>query len=313
MLRDAAIAWVRSNCPAPEVHRDFIKSLDATIARHGNCSYLIGRGLTRKAAAYLLYPFAGELFVFQLSARQEAALGIRPMEMQGSPNIAPADVEPAPPPMLSLERLEIQAPVIRDPKQPIVFQCRYSLLRDPGEALNPPPPADPFSPGWAGPWPSSPVYPHLGQGVPAVPGTSWSFPVPPHLRPVAPAYGPVPGQGLPARHGPRFPFQSAGVPGIPDASFPGDFMPGTNYAFRLDHAIEHTRLRSLFTYPRQVLASTGTLTLVFPPPGEDILVAPVLPVFVRCCVIPNPNQGRQATALSSPVGTLLDIEQPVQT
>jgi hypothetical protein len=312
MLRNAAIAWVRSNCPQREVHRDFISSIDATIAQGANRSYLIGRSLTRQGAAYLLYAFAGELFVFQLTARQEAAVAIGPGEMRGEPNIAPPDDRPAPPPLLSLERLEVVTPIVSDPKRPIVCRCQYRLLRNPREPLDG---VGPDSPARPGPRASFPARPHFDPGVPVAPGVYHSPNLgPPHFGPAAPGRVPVPRQGLPAQHGPQqqSPYQPPSPLGSAGAPSPSDFFPGTNYAFRLEHSVRHAKMRSLFTYPGLPLSSTGTLDLHFPPPGEGTLVEPLVVAFVSCCTRPDPNRGRQAVPLSNPVGALLDIEFPAR-
>ena len=46
-LRDLAAAWVRSNCPRPDLQANLLQHFDRATQRAVTCSFAVGRELTR--------------------------------------------------------------------------------------------------------------------------------------------------------------------------------------------------------------------------------------------------------------------------
>ena len=76
MLRDSAQHWLKVNVRFPRTRSDFLKGFDAAVAHGRNMSCGLGAGLTVNRRPYLIHCFDGELFFFELSARQAEPLGL---------------------------------------------------------------------------------------------------------------------------------------------------------------------------------------------------------------------------------------------
>ena len=127
MLRDAAIRWVRTNCTSQRFQTAFVHDLDEAISLSVNCSFIIGGALTRIFKPYLLHWFADELFIFQLTPQQAARLGIAPKEARFRCDHESVPDSPPAVACLSLDRLELEQPILSDWKRPIVAKCDYRV------------------------------------------------------------------------------------------------------------------------------------------------------------------------------------------
>ena len=56
LLRDLAAAWVRSNCPRPDLQANLLQHFDHAAQRGVTCSFVVGRELTRSGKSYLVCP-----------------------------------------------------------------------------------------------------------------------------------------------------------------------------------------------------------------------------------------------------------------
>ena len=124
MPRNSAIGWVRDNCRNPGLQADFIRKMDEAIASGLNCSFLIGAGNTFKGFPFLLYCFADELFITELTHEQAAKLGIAPNQMRCRID-AGEQAAKVPSRQISVEGLKMESDTISDPSQPIRGTFRY--------------------------------------------------------------------------------------------------------------------------------------------------------------------------------------------
>lgn len=67
MLRDAALAWVKSHISLPPLQQEFMDHFDEAAGRCTPFSLLFGRELSRNRKPNLVHCFAREFFVFQLT------------------------------------------------------------------------------------------------------------------------------------------------------------------------------------------------------------------------------------------------------
>jgi hypothetical protein len=338
MMRDAAIAWLRGNCNEPETQAHVIGWLDVAVSIRRNCAFAIGSSLTAKHCPYLLNWFNGELFIFELERRQAAALGLGDADLKRLIDSVEVRQGPPFPPLMSLEGVELQTPVISRPNQPIVCSCDYRLLRSPMEivflmtqmgmapsgAAGMSGPSVPFPFGYQAPqgppWmhdPALPGYPPrqpcgFAEHQPHMPGQ----PHMPHLppmpgQPYTPNQPHMPGQPyLPLPHMPGqlhgYPQHAWNQQQFEEHSY---FEHGTAYAFQLQLTVPGKGVMTFYSYPDQFLTARGKLTLVFNPIGDSLTGAtPVTAAFVSCCnrvpsscIIPE-------SRLSNPAAILLEIE-----
>lgn len=129
MLRDAAINWVRTNCPNRKLSWDVKEALDAAAAEGVNCWFAIGSGTTRSKVPFLLHCFSNEVFIFQLTAAQAAGMGLKANGMGCGRDRAAGFVPPAPPPTVSLEQLEVTNASFTQ-ATPIGGRLHYEVLAD---------------------------------------------------------------------------------------------------------------------------------------------------------------------------------------
>lgn len=76
ILHEMATIWALANCSSAKVQTNFVEQLIQATLRQVNCSFAVGRKLTKSKKPYLVYCFCGELFVFELSLDQAARLGM---------------------------------------------------------------------------------------------------------------------------------------------------------------------------------------------------------------------------------------------
>jgi len=131
MLREAAIRWVRTNCTSERFHVDFDRQLDEAMTLGVNCVFAIGEALTRVAKPYLLHWFGGELFIFELTSRQAARLGIGPMSVRHARDPELVHDGAAAATSISLEKLEMERPILSEIDRPIVARCHYRVTGEP--------------------------------------------------------------------------------------------------------------------------------------------------------------------------------------
>jgi len=108
MRKDAAINWVRANCPNPKLATDAGAAIDKAAAAGGNCWFAIGGRLTRSGAPCLLHWFGGEVFIFQLTPVQAMTMGLKPNVMVAHHDVQPDGLTFATSPAISLERFEVK-------------------------------------------------------------------------------------------------------------------------------------------------------------------------------------------------------------
>jgi len=81
-----------------------------------------------------------------------------------------------------------------------------------------------------------------------------------------------------------------------------------NYGFRLDCTTPALSSGSLFTRLAVALMPEGSLQLTFATPGKaELAGAKIAAVFLRCSTRFEPGTGKPATALSNPLGAVLDM------
>ena len=131
MLRERAIGWVKANCATAPLIANFTRQLDGAIAAGVNCSFVIGSKLTRVREPYMVYWFAGELFVFQLTRRQAMAMQVNGERMRFVRDERPLDEPPAGRKVVSLDRFDPMPERLTQATQPITGGLRYELT---GEA-----------------------------------------------------------------------------------------------------------------------------------------------------------------------------------
>lgn len=76
ILHEMATIWALANCSSAKVQTNFVEQLIQATLRQVNCSFAVGRKLTKSKKPYLVYCFSGELFVFELSPDQATRLGM---------------------------------------------------------------------------------------------------------------------------------------------------------------------------------------------------------------------------------------------
>jgi hypothetical protein len=240
MMRDAAIAWVCANCISAAAQSEIIGWMDVAVSMRRNCVIAIGPDLTSKRCPYLLHWFSGELFIFELEPRQALALGIRDDDVSHLIDVVEVVPGPAFPPLMSLERVEIQSPVVTRDTKTIICKCDYGLLRSPMEisaimrqiGIIPPGPATP--PGFPHPLTShQPPYLQNGMHAPSVHG------IQPHQ---------MHGHGAPP-HAPHlsYGFQQQSWNQVqPDNSI---FEHSLVYAFQMQLTIAGKSVTTFYAYP----------------------------------------------------------------
>lgn len=123
-LRDLATAWVRANCP-PDVQTTFLQHLDQSIQRRVNCSFMIGRDLTKIGKPLLVYCFRDEVFAWALTLQEAERMSVADnmLVSAGSPLVN----EPLPmvSPVVSLEGVDVDNVTALDRTQPITGTVRY--------------------------------------------------------------------------------------------------------------------------------------------------------------------------------------------
>ena len=78
MLRDAAIAWIRSHVPDPRIQADFVRHFDGSSQQGRNCYLAIGPRLTTDGKPRLVHCFCDNLFIFELTPAQARGYQLRP-------------------------------------------------------------------------------------------------------------------------------------------------------------------------------------------------------------------------------------------
>lgn len=131
MQKDAAIQWVRANCPTRQVSWDVKAALEDADAAGANCWFVIGSRMTKGRVPYFIHCFAGEVFIFQLTEAQAKATGVHPMGMGKHRETRPDPIPAAPPPVISLERFELRDTALTQ-TMPIVGRLHYEVLADGG-------------------------------------------------------------------------------------------------------------------------------------------------------------------------------------
>jgi hypothetical protein len=96
MLRDAALAWMRSSVIDPRLVQDFERHFDHATQQGINCFLALGPGLTKDAKPRLLHCFCGELFIFELTLSQSRRYKLTPGQVmwgtcRGTTEIAPLE------------------------------------------------------------------------------------------------------------------------------------------------------------------------------------------------------------------------------
>lgn len=128
MLIDAAMGWVKGNCPDPKLRADLKRKMKDAMQRRVDCWFGIGPVLTRERLPYLIHCYAGELFIFQLMPEQAAAILPRPNALGSSlDQRAPGSNRRAEQMLVSLSDLEVDRPVLT-PHDPVTGSVQYEVL-----------------------------------------------------------------------------------------------------------------------------------------------------------------------------------------
>lgn len=124
-LRDLATAWVRANCPRPDVQQNFLQHLDDAIQRSVNCSFMIGRDLTKIGKPFLVYCFRDEVFAWALTPQQAARLAVADNMLVCAASSFVDHSDPKNEPAVWLEHVEIDSAEALDRSQPITGTLHY--------------------------------------------------------------------------------------------------------------------------------------------------------------------------------------------
>ena len=123
-LRELATAWVRANCPLPDVQENFLHQLDHAAQRGANCSFMIGRELTRNGKPILVYCFRDEVFAFVLTPIQSARLNVTDNMLVCAESPRVNEPVPMVAPVVWLEDVEVDNAAALDRSQPITGTLR---------------------------------------------------------------------------------------------------------------------------------------------------------------------------------------------
>lgn len=127
MLIDAAVRWMEANCRDVQLRADLKRKLKDAMQRQSDCWFGIGPVLTKERAPYLIHCYAGELFIFQLTDRQAAAI-------LPAANALASSVDQRPPgsnrradeTLVSLAGLELDRPFLTS-GEPITGSVQYEV------------------------------------------------------------------------------------------------------------------------------------------------------------------------------------------
>jgi hypothetical protein len=128
MLIDAAMGWVKGNCPDPKLRADLRRKMKDALQRRIDCWFGIGPVLTRERVPYLIHCYAGELFIFQMTPEQSAAFLPRPNALGSSlDQQTPGSNRRAEQILISLSDMEVDRPVMT-PNDPVTGTVQYEVV-----------------------------------------------------------------------------------------------------------------------------------------------------------------------------------------
>ena len=125
MLRDAALAWVKSHISLPPLQHEFMGHFDEAARTCTPCSLLFGRELGRNRKPYLVHCFAREFFVFQLTEAQAAMAELLPNESRYQTSARPNRLGLAADLPVTLLRFEIERAEALPWNRPISVDVAY--------------------------------------------------------------------------------------------------------------------------------------------------------------------------------------------
>jgi hypothetical protein len=129
MMYDAAITWIRRNCPNQEFIEDLSRFMDASASAGVNCWFLIGGDMSRAQVPFLLHCFDDELFLFQLNDSQAAARGVGRRGFKAANERLPSGLSPAVRPAITLDRFELNRPTLNQ-SEPVLGRLRFKASED---------------------------------------------------------------------------------------------------------------------------------------------------------------------------------------
>jgi hypothetical protein len=138
-LRTLGVDWVRANCTSAGARFAFLQQFDRAQRRGCNVGFLFGKHLTNRGTAHLVHFHAGEMFIFELTATQEASHKAAANQMIGIESLPNPEIAPAPLELVEISDLVIDAQTHVDKSQPIRGRCSYSLLSAPPDLMHFPP------------------------------------------------------------------------------------------------------------------------------------------------------------------------------
>ncbi len=124
-LRELATAWVRANCPRSDVQENITQHLDHAVQRGANCSFMIGRELTKSEKPCLVYCFRNEVFAFVLTPIQAARLNVTDSLLVCAESPRVNQPVPTAEPVVWLQDVEVDNAAVLDRSQPITGTLRY--------------------------------------------------------------------------------------------------------------------------------------------------------------------------------------------
>ncbi|HVA49195.1 MAG TPA: hypothetical protein VNH11_22720 [Pirellulales bacterium] len=127
-LRTLAAEWARAN--APIVEADLLSSFDHAVQRGVNCTFAIGRELTKARKPRLLSCYSGELFVFELSQRQAQSFNALDHTMECVECGPSLEIPPGARPPIDIGELHIDHADRLSPDQPIQGRVEYELREE---------------------------------------------------------------------------------------------------------------------------------------------------------------------------------------
>ena len=125
MLRDAAIAWIRSHVPDPRIQADFVRHFDGSSQQGRNCYLAIGPRLTTDGKPRLVHCFCDNLFIFELTPAQARGYQLRPDGVMWGTSIGADRVQNVEPPPVTISEQEIEKSESLPPDHPVIAHISY--------------------------------------------------------------------------------------------------------------------------------------------------------------------------------------------
>jgi hypothetical protein len=132
MLRDAALAWVRSHVSRQWIYDDFARRFDDASSSGVTFGMLLGKDMSSNRKPYLVHWFAQQLYVFQLTIAQAAQAEVTPDAVRWQTSTKPGVLGLATGGPVELLRIDVEHAERLPWNRPIAVEVAYEapLLPD---------------------------------------------------------------------------------------------------------------------------------------------------------------------------------------